>query len=125
MPPYGADLICAGKGGESGLDASRDNFPCNFNGFYWCCSGARRHADPKPGPSAKPAQTAVKPEGIAPVSKSPLPTFYGNTYQRIASAMLSYTTVDLRGGWPALPKTAQLAPGASVPESSCCVNGWR
>src|SRR4029079_11847651 len=55
----------------------------------------------------------VKPEGIAPVSKSPLPTFYGNTYQRIAAAMLSYTTIDLRGGWPTLPKTAQLARGAS------------
>jgi murein L,D-transpeptidase YcbB/YkuD len=55
----------------------------------------------------------VKPEGIAPVSKSPLPTSYGNTYQRIAAAMLSYTTIDLRGGWPTLPKNAQLAPGAS------------
>ena len=66
--------------------------------------------------AAKPAaKAAVKPEGIAPVSKSPLPTFYGNTYQRIAAAMLSYTTIDLRGGWPTLPKTAQLAPGASGP----------
>ena len=66
--------------------------------------------------AAKPAaKAAVKPEGIAPVSKSLLPTFYGNTYQRIAAAMLSYTTIDLRGGWPTLPKTAQLAPGASGP----------
>ena len=30
--------------------------------------------------------------------------------------MLSYTTIDLRGGWPTLPKTAQLAPGASGPD---------
>jgi L,D-transpeptidase YcbB len=66
--------------------------------------------------AAVPAKPAVKPEGIAPVSKSPLPTFYGNTYQRIAAAMLSYTTIDLRGGWPTLPKTAQLAPGASGPD---------
>ena len=61
-------------------------------------------------PAAKPL---VKPEGIAPVSKSPLPTFYGNTYQRIAAAMLSYSAIDLRGGWPILPKTAQLAPGST------------
>ena len=65
--------------------------------------------------TAKPAATKpiVKPEGIAPVSKSPLPTFYGNTYQRIAATMLSYATIDLRGGWPTLPKTAQLAPSAA------------
>jgi murein L,D-transpeptidase YcbB/YkuD len=70
---------------------------------------------PKPKPAAaKPA--APKPDSIAPVSKSPLPTFYGNTYQRTAAALLSYTTIDLRGGWPALPKTAQLAPGASGPD---------
>jgi murein L,D-transpeptidase YcbB/YkuD len=66
--------------------------------------------------AAVATKPAVKPEGIAPVSKSPLPTFYGNTYQRIAAAMLSYTTIDLRGGWPTLPKTAQLAPGASGPD---------
>ncbi len=66
----------------------------------------------------KPVAKAVKPkpDGIAPVSKSPLPTFYQNTYQRIAAAMLSYTTIDLRGGWPALPKTARLAPGAFGPD---------
>lgn len=71
----------------------------------------------KPAP-AKPAAKAVtpKPDGIAPVSKSPLPTFYQNTYQRIAAAMLSYSTIELRGGWPVLPKTAQLAPGASGPD---------
>ena len=75
-----------------------------------------------PIPQAKPAagkpaaKPLVKPEGIAPVSKSPLPTFYGNTYQRIAAAMLSYSAIDLRGGWPALPKTAQLAPSASGPD---------
>ncbi len=76
-------------------------------------------AKPSPQPiPAKPAAKAVKPkpDGIAPVSKSPMPTFYQNTYQRIASAMLSYTTIDLRGGWPALPKTAQLAPGAAGPD---------
>jgi murein L,D-transpeptidase YcbB/YkuD len=79
-------------------------------------------APPKLAPGkpavAKPAPKAVKPkpDGIAAVSKSPLPTFYHNTYQRIAAAMLSYTTIDLRGGWPSLPKTAQLAPGAIGPD---------
>ena len=78
---------------------------------------AAKPVDAKPVP-AKPAAKAAtpKPDGIAPVSKSPLPTFYQNTYQRIAAAMLSYSTIELRGGWPALPKTAQLAPGASGPD---------
>jgi murein L,D-transpeptidase YcbB/YkuD len=71
---------------------------------------ATKPADARVAAATKPV---VKPEGIAPVSKSPLPTFYYNTYQRIAAAMLSYTTIDLRGGWPTIPKTAQLAPGAS------------
>jgi murein L,D-transpeptidase YcbB/YkuD len=76
---------------------------------------AAQNAMPIPKPAAaKPA--APKPDSIAPVSKSPLPTFYGNTYQRTAAALLSYTTIDLRGGWPTLPKTAQLAPGASGPD---------
>jgi len=80
---------------------------------------AAQSAAPIPAKSAaKPAAKAVKPkpEGIAPVSKSPLPTFYGNTYQRIAAAMLSYSAIELRGGWPSLPKTAQLAPGAAGPD---------
>ncbi len=80
---------------------------------------AAQSAAPIPAKNAaKPAAKAVKPkpDGIAPVSKSPLPTFYGNTYQRIAAAMLSYSTIELRGGWPSLPKTAQLASGASGPD---------
>jgi L,D-transpeptidase YcbB len=82
-------------------------------------SAAAQGAKPNPKPAAaKPAAKAAapKPDSVAPISKSPLPTFYGNTYQRTAAALLSYTTIDLRGGWPAIPKTAQLAPGASGPD---------
>ena len=80
---------------------------------------AAQSAAPTPAKTAaKTAAKAVKPkpDGIAPVSKSPLPTFYGNTYQRIAAAMLSYSAIEVRGGWPILPKTAQLAPGAAGPD---------
>jgi murein L,D-transpeptidase YcbB/YkuD len=79
---------------------------------------AAQNAKPAAKPAPKPAAKAVapKPDAIAPVSKSPLPTFYASTYQRTAAALLSYTTLDLRGGWPSIPKSAQLAVGASGPE---------
>jgi len=79
---------------------------------------AAQNTQPAAKPASKPAAKAVapKPDAIAPVSKSPLPTFYPATYQRTAAALLSYTTIELRGGWPAIPKTAQLALGASGPD---------
>ncbi len=51
--------------------------------------GTARAQSAAPIPQARPAagkpaaKPVVRPEGIAPVSKSPLPTFYANTYQRI------------------------------------------
>jgi murein L,D-transpeptidase YcbB/YkuD len=69
-------------------------------------------AAPKPRPQtvAKPVATKVA------VSTSPHPTFDEDTAQRISAAMLSYSTLDVRGGWPMLPATAKLAPGAKGPE---------
>jgi murein L,D-transpeptidase YcbB/YkuD len=64
---------------------------------------------------AKPVAAAAK-RGLAPVSKSPLPTFDDGTYQRISAAMLSYAAIEVRGGWPTLPAGAKLAPGAFGPE---------
>ena len=72
--------------------------------------GRQRRATPN-----KPIAAAAK-RGIAAVSKSPLPTFDEGTYQRISAAMLSYAAIEVRGGWPALPAGARLAPGASGPE---------
>jgi murein L,D-transpeptidase YcbB/YkuD len=63
----------------------------------------------------KPIAAAAK-RGLAAVSKSPLPTFDEGSYQRISAAMLSYSTIEVRGGWPALPAGSKLAPGALGPE---------
>ena len=69
-----------------------------------------------PLPPAKPAkQVATTERGIAKVSKSDLPTFDEGTYQRIKAAMLSYASIEVRGGWPTLPANAKLAPGATGP----------
>jgi L,D-transpeptidase YcbB len=65
---------------------------------------------------AKPIQAAAVKRGLAAVSKSPLPTFDEGTYQRISAAMLSYAAIEVRGGWPALPAGAKLAPGALDPD---------
>src|SRR5262245_27356601 len=80
-----------------------------------------------PAPKAK-AKTEVKAktEAKAPkkslphatrTSNSPHPTFDADTARRISAAMLSYSTLEVRGGWPTLPpEVIKLAPGASGPE---------
>jgi len=63
---------------------------------------------PKPRP-----QTAAKPVAAkVTVSNSPDPTFDEDTAQRISAALLSYSALEVRGGWPTLPATAKLGPGA-------------
>jgi L,D-transpeptidase YcbB len=76
---------------------------------------------PAPAPRPKaPAQAAPQQPSAVPnivVSKAPEPTFDEGTTLRIAAAMLSYSAIEVRGGWPALPATAgKLAPGASGPD---------
>ena len=76
---------------------------------------------------AKPLATAAKPALAAaprstPASRtadelaaSPDPTFDEGTYGRIKEALLSYSALQVRGGWPALPADTKLAPGATGP----------
>ena len=59
-------------------------------------------------PAAAPARTLV--------STSPVPTFDEGTVARIAATMLSYSTIEVRGGWPSLPANAKLAPGSRGPD---------
>jgi murein L,D-transpeptidase YcbB/YkuD len=61
------------------------------------------------GQAAPPAQTVLS------VAKAPDPTVDEGTARRIADAMLSYSAIEVRGGWPTLPADAKLAPGASGP----------
>jgi murein L,D-transpeptidase YcbB/YkuD len=66
-------------------------------------------------PRAKAAQPAPAP-ARALVSNSSIPTFDEGTVPRIAAAMLSYSAIEVRGGWPTLPANAKLAPGSRGPE---------
>jgi len=92
-------------------------------------AGAAKPAAVKP-PAAKPA--AVKPQAAKPAPTAPKPTpasrsaaalaasadptFDEGTYQRIKEALLSYSALQVRGGWPMLPANAKLGPGATGPD---------
>ena len=65
--------------------------------------------------AAKPASTPES-RSAAALALSAEPVFDEGTYQRIKEALLSYSAIQVRGGWPALPADAKLAPGASGPE---------
>jgi murein L,D-transpeptidase YcbB/YkuD len=68
-------------------------------------------------PSRNPAPTRA-PTPAARVSQSPNPTLDEGTIARIAGAMLSYSALEVKGGWPMLPpassKLAQGARGSDV-----------
>jgi len=66
----------------------------------------------KPAPTRVPAQVpALR------MSQSPDPTFDEGTIQRMAAAMLSYTVLEVQGGWPMLPpSSSKLAPGSTGPD---------
>jgi L,D-transpeptidase YcbB len=64
---------------------------------------------------AKPASTPES-RSAAALALSAEPVFDEGTYQRIKEALLSYSAIQVRGGWPMLPADAKLAPGASGPE---------
>src|SRR6185295_3241172 len=67
---------------------------------------------PKPAPTRVPAQAPV-----LRMSQSPDPTFDEGTIQRMAAAMLSYTVLEVQGGWPILPpNSSKLAPGSTGPD---------
>jgi murein L,D-transpeptidase YcbB/YkuD len=85
-------------------------------------SGAAKPAVPGKPPqrtvkSSQPAKPAATPESrsVAELALSADPTFDDGTYQRIKEALLSYSAIQVRGGWPVLPADAKLAPGASGP----------
>jgi murein L,D-transpeptidase YcbB/YkuD len=69
-----------------------------------------------PAPKAKPAAAKPAAPGKLLIAGAPTPAFDEGSGQRIAAAMMSYSALDVRGGWPALPANAKLAPGASGPD---------
>ncbi len=78
-------------------------------------------ARPQTAP-AKPPRSAAKPastpeaRSAAALALSADPVFDEGTYQRIKEALLSYSDIQVRGGWPSLPADAKLAPGAGGPD---------
>lgn len=65
--------------------------------------------------SAKPAKKSL--QGATRISKSAEPTYDEGTARRISAAMLSYSTLEVRGGWPTLPASVtKLTPGSSGPD---------
>jgi L,D-transpeptidase YcbB len=82
-----------------------------------------------PAPSAKSqakSETKAKPAARAPstpesrsaaaLALSADPVFDEGTFQRLKEALLSYSAIQVRGGWPTLPADAKFAPGVSDPE---------
>ena len=85
-----------------------------------------------PKPAAQAAKTLPKPAPVASTPESRTaaelalgtdPVFDDGTYMRIKQTLLSYSAIQVRGGWPVMPPDAKLAPGASGPEvAPCCAS---
>jgi L,D-transpeptidase YcbB len=80
---------------------------------------AAQPAAPKPAIAkpVQPAKPAATPESrsAALLAVSSDPVFDDGTFQRIKEALLSYSDIQVRGGWPSLPADAKIAPGDSGP----------
>ncbi len=86
---------------------------------------ASRNRSQQAGAPAKPAAQSAKPtpavastpeaRSAAELALTSDPVFDDGTYQRIKQTLLSYSDIQVRGGWPMLPADAKLAPGASGP----------
>jgi L,D-transpeptidase YcbB len=77
-------------------------------------------AKPVSAPAKTPRATAKAPStpetrSAAALALSADPVFDDGTYQRIKEALLSYSDIQVRGGWPALPADAKLSPDAPGP----------
>ena len=75
--------------------------------FAFAASAA--FAQQAPAPTQAPQQKPVK-RGVASFWTSSEPTFDEGTYDRINAAMLSYSALEVRGGWPQVAKV-NLNPG--------------
>ena len=71
----------------------------------------------KPQPPKISATNAATPESrsAAELALSSEPVFDEDTFKRIKDALLIYSDIQVRGGWPTIPVDAKLAPGATGP----------
>jgi murein L,D-transpeptidase YcbB/YkuD len=72
-------------------------------------SAAFAQQAPAPTQTPLPQPKPVK-RGVASFWTSPEPTFDEGTYDRINAAMLSYSALEVRGGWPQVARV-NLNPG--------------
>src|SRR5262249_11403794 len=75
-------------------------------------------AAPKPaGQAAAPARTprTAEARSAAALAATREAILDEGTYQRLSEAMLSYSALQLRGGWPTMPANVKFEPGASGP----------
>jgi L,D-transpeptidase YcbB len=85
-------------------------------------AGANPAAAVKPqSPSARPKERAKAPStpesrSAAALALAADPVFDEGTFQRIKEALLSYSDIQVRGGWPMLPAGTTLALGATGPD---------
>src|SRR5262245_58185031 len=78
---------------------------------------AQPQAQPKaPTTAQAPAEPAAPVQSVPSPAKAPEPAVDEGTAQRMAAALLSYSAIEVRGGWPPIPASAKLAPGASGSE---------
>jgi murein L,D-transpeptidase YcbB/YkuD len=69
-----------------------------------------------PAWAQKGTQTGPAQHQVPAAANQPLPTLDEGTAQRMAATMLTYSAIEVRGGWPTIPANAKLAPGASGPD---------
>jgi len=74
--------------------------------------GGAAVAPPAPHPAQAAAQQLEAGQAVAPTPTFPDPTFDEGTAQRIAAAMLSYSAIQVRGGWRPLQQSTNMVPGA-------------
>ena len=69
----------------------------------------------RPAAPAKPVPQTSTPElrSAAELALSSEPVFDNGTYLRIKQTLLSYSDIQVRGGWPSFAADAKLVPGAS------------
>jgi len=79
--------------------------------------GVRKPLQPatRPAHGGTGALSTPEARSAAALALSTDPVFDEGTYQRIKEALLSYSDIAVRGGWPTLPADATLAPGVSAP----------
>ena len=110
-----AAAIALGAGSAQVLAQTPLNTQPNLPPAASAKSTSQAKSQGKAQAAAKPASTPES-RSAAALALSAEPVFDEGTYQRIKEALLSYSAIQVRGGWPALPTDAKLAPGASGPE---------